>query len=192
MKKILYIASKNEGKISEYKKMLANINCQLLLQPNQIDIIEDGRDFRENAIKKACGVSIATNSYSLADDSGLCVMSLNNRPGIFSSRYANDDESRIEKLLGELEGEDNREAFFVANLCLSSPEGKIIIDIETKCYGRILFKGRGKNGFGYDPIFEEVNSQLTFAEMSEDLKEKYSHRGRAIAKIIPDLIKIFN
>jgi len=192
MKKTLYLASKNPGKIAEYRKMLSNVNCELFLQPNSIDIIEDGKDFKENAIKKAYEVSIKTNNYAIADDSGLCVKSLNGRPGIYSSRYAKNDTKRIHRVLDELVGCDDLSAFFVANICLCSPEGKIILDVEEKCYGKIIFKPRGKNGFGYDPIFEEINSKLTFAEMSDEVKEKYSHRGKAINKIIPDLLKLFN
>ena len=80
----------------------------------------------------------------------------------------------------------------MANICFSSPEGEVIIDIEDKCYGKILLEPRGNGGFGYDPIFEESTTNLTFAEMNNDLKEKLSHRGRAIKKIIPHLISIFN
>ena len=79
MKKILYLASKNQGKINEYKKMLGKINCQLLLQPNDIDVIEDGNNFRENAQKKACEISKKTKNYAIADDSGLCIDALDVR-----------------------------------------------------------------------------------------------------------------
>ena len=192
MKKILYLASKNIGKINEYKKMLESINCELLLQPSHIDIVEDGDNFRDNAIKKACEISKYTNSYAIADDSGLCIDSLNGRPGIYSSRFADTDQKRIERVLKELEGISNRSAFFVANICLSSPEGNILLDVEDKCYGSILCKQRGEGGFGYDPIFEELTTRLTFAEMNDELKDKLSHRGRAIAKIIPNLVTIFN
>jgi len=192
MKEILYLASKNIGKINEYKKMLEGINCELLLQPSHIDIVEDGDNFRDNAIKKACEISKYTNSYAIADDSGLCIDSLNGRPGIYSSRFADTDQKRIERVLIELEGISNRSAFFVANICLSSPEGNILLDVEDKCYGNILYKQRGEGGFGYDPIFEELTTRLTFAEMNDDLKDKLSHRGRAITKIIPNLVDIFN
>ena len=192
MNKILYLASKNPGKINEYKKMLGNINCQLLLQPSHIDVIEDGVNFRENAKKKACEISRQTKNYAIADDSGLCIDALNGGPGIFSSRFAATDQKRIDRVLSELRNNNNRSAFFVANICLSSPEGRVIIDVEDKCYGNILLNRRGKGGFGYDPIFEEITTNLTFAEMDNDLKDELSHRGRAIKKIIPHLISIFN
>ena len=191
MKKLLYLASKNLGKISEYQKLLSDINCQLALQPDSIDVVETGKTFRENAAKKACEVSKKLNNYAIADDSGLCIEALNGSPGIYSSRYANNDRNRIKRVLSELEGIHNRKAYFIANVCVASPEGEIILDIEEKCFGNILSKTRGTNGFGYDPIFEELSSRLTFAEMSNEIKDNLSHRGKAISKLIPELKKIF-
>ena len=92
MKKILYVASKNSGKIKEYKKMLSEINCTLLMQPKSIEVIENGRTFEENAKKKASEVSLATNNYAIADDSGLCIDALGGNPGIYSSRFADNDK----------------------------------------------------------------------------------------------------
>lgn len=192
MRKNLYIASKNNGKINEYRKLLAGINCNLMLQPDWIEIIEDGKNFRDNALKKASRVSSETKNYAIADDSGLCVNALEGRPGIYSSRYAKTDCKRIERLISELEGFDNRSAFFVANICVCSPEGELILDVEDRCNGNILYKPRGSNGFGYDPIFEEISTGLTFAEMNDHMKDKYSHRGRATKKIIPQLLSLFN
>ena len=191
MKKLLYLASKNLGKISEYQKLLSDINCQLALQPDSIDVVETGKTFRENAAKKACEVSKKLNNYAIADDSGLCIEALNGSPGIYSSRYADNDKGRIKRVLSELEGVDDRNAYFVANVCVATPDGEIILDIEEKCFGTILSSTRGTNGFGYDPIFEEISSRLTFAEMSNDIKDNLSHRGKAIAKLIPELKKIF-
>ena len=191
MKKLLYLASKNLGKISEYQKLLSDINCQLALHPDSIDVVETGKTFRENAAKKACEVSKKLNNYAIADDSGLCIDALNGSPGIYSSRYADNDKDRIKRVLSELEGVHDRNAYFLANVCLATPDGEIILDIEEKCFGTILLSPRGTNGFGYDPIFEEISSGLTFAEMSNDIKDNLSHRGKAIAKLIPELKKIF-
>ena len=191
MKKLLYLASKNLGKISEYQKLLSDINCQLALQPDSIDVVETGKTFRENAAKKACEVSKKLNNYAIADDSGLCIDALNGSPGIYSSRYADNDKDRIKRVLSELEGVHDRNAYFAANVCVATPDGEIILDIEEKCFGTILLSPRGTKGFGYDPIFEELSSRLTFAEMSNDIKDNLSHRGKAIAKLIPKLKKIF-
>ena len=96
MKK-LFVASKNKGKIEEYKKLLVIVNCELLLQPESLEIEEDGLTFRENAIKKASEVSKKTNNFSIADDSGICIEALHGKPGIYSSRYADNDQKRIER-----------------------------------------------------------------------------------------------
>ena len=191
MKK-LSLASKNEGKIQEYKKLLSGVNCQLILQPKEIDVEEDGLTFRDNAIKKARVVSKKTKNFSIADDSGICIEALGGKPGIYSSRYAENDQKRIKRVLKELNGVINRNAFFVANVCVCSPDGNVILESQAKCFGKILSEPRGKGGFGYDPIFEESSTKLTFAEMSNDIKDKCSHRGRALKKIIPDLLEIFS
>ena len=187
----LYLASKNQGKIDEYKKLLKKVNCQLLLQPEFIEVEEDGLTFRDNAIKKASEVSQKTNNYAIADDSGICIDALGGKPGIYSSRYAENDQKRIERVLHELHGIENRNAFFIANICVCSPGGKVILESEAKCFGNIIFKPRGKGGFGYDPIFEESTTKLTFAEMNNEIKDLCSHRGKALKKIIPNLIEIF-
>jgi XTP/dITP diphosphohydrolase len=190
--KNLYLASKNKGKIEEYKKLLAGVNCKLLLQPESLEVEEDGLTFKDNAIKKASEVSRKTNNFSIADDSGICIEALGGKPGIYSSRYAENDQKRIERVLKELDGVQNRSAFFIANICVCSPNGEVIIESEAKCHGNIILNPRGKGGFGYDPIFEEISTRLTFAEMNNDIKDSCSHRGKALKKIIPDLIEIFS
>jgi len=164
----------------------------LLLQPESLEVEEDGLTFRDNAIKKASEVSRKTNNFSIADDSGICIEALGGNPGIYSSRYAENDQKRIERVLRELDGVQNRSAFFIANICVCSPDGEVIIESEAKCHGNIILNPRGKSGFGYDPIFEESSTRLTFAEMNNDNKDSCSHRGKALKKIIPDLIEIFS
>ena len=188
--KNLYLASKNKGKIEEYKKLLTGVNCKLLLQPESLEVEEDGLTFRDNAIKKASEVSRKTNNFSIADDSGICIEALDGNPGIYSSRYAENDQKRIERVLHELDGEENRGAFFIANVCVCSPTGDVILESEAKCFGNIILSPRGNSGFGYDPIFEELSSKLTFAEMNNELKDLFSHRGKAVKKIIPQLLNI--
>ncbi len=188
----LFLASKNKGKIEEYKKLLSTVNCTLLLQPDSLEVEEDGLTFRDNAIKKASEVSRKTNTFSIADDSGICIEALDGKPGIYSSRYAENDQKRIERVLKELDGVQNRSAFFIANICVCSPNGEVIIESEAKCYGNIISNPRGKGGFGYDPIFEESSTRLTFAEMNNVIKDSCSHRGKALKKIIPDLRDIFS
>ena len=124
------------------KKLLSIVNCQLLLQPESLEVEEDGLTFRDNAIKKASNVSNKTNSFSIADDSGICIEALGGKPGIYSSRYADNDQKRIERVLKELDGVQNRRAFFVANICVCSPNGSVIVESEAKCFGKIILKLR--------------------------------------------------
>ena len=116
----LVIASSNQGKIGEFKKLLDDFAFDLLTQPVGLEIEETGNTFMENA-SKAISVSQATGNLSLADDSGLSVESLGGAPGIYSSRYANSDKERIEKLLSELKPFPNRKAKFECALCIAFP-----------------------------------------------------------------------
>ena len=116
----LVIASGNEGKIKEFQKLLEDFPFNLLSQPFGFDIEETGKTFMENARIKAIAASKETGNISLADDSGLSVEALGGAPGIYSSRYANSDNERIEKLLAELKPFPNRKAKFECALCIAS------------------------------------------------------------------------
>ena len=111
-------------------------------------------------------------------------------PGVYSSRYANSDPERIERLLRELGERPDRQARFSAALCIAAPDGSVLAAVEGHCEGSITFSARGTQGFGYDPVFEVKNSGLTFAEMSLNYKKKHGHRGRAFALLKPELEKL--
>ena len=185
----LIIASSNEGKIIEFKKLLDDFPFDLLTQPVGFEIEETGNTFIENARIKAIAVSQATGDISLADDSGLSVQALGGAPGIYSSRYANSDEERIQKLLTELKPFSNRKAKFECALCVASGEN-VLIEVTGLCEGQITFNPKGTNGFGYDPIFEVSDLGLTFAEMSYESKKEIGHRGNAFKLIKPELKKL--
>ena len=187
----LVIASGNEGKIKEFQKLLEDFPLDLLTQPQGLDIQETGKTFMENARIKAIAVSIETGNLSLADDSGLSVEALGGAPGIYSSRYANSDKERIEKLLLELKPFPNRKAKFECALCIASGE-KVLIEVTGFCDGRITFSQRGENGFGYDPIFEVAGLGETFAEMNHKKKKQMGHRGNAFKLLKPELKKLLN
>ena len=187
----LVIASGNEGKIKEFKKLLEDFPLDLLSQPFGFEIEETGNTFIENARIKAIAVSKETRNLALADDSGLSVEALGGAPGIYSSRYANSDNERIEKLLAELKPFANRKAKFECALCIASGE-KILIEVTGVCEGIITFSKKGKNGFGYDPIFEVSELGETFAEMNNNKKKKISHRGNAFKLLKPELKKLLN
>ncbi len=191
LKPDLVIASGNPGKIREFKELLTSISLNIVGQPSDLFVQETGKTFAENAFLKAHAAAFSTGLISLADDSGLNVESLGGAPGIHSARYGRNDGERISRLLYELAPFKNRRAFFSAALCLVSPEGEILLEVEGKCEGKILHSPRGELGFGYDPIFEVKGTELTFAEMGIEKKRNFSHRGRAFEKLIPGLEKIF-
>ena len=185
----LVIASGNQGKIGEFKKLLVDFPFDLLTQPVGLEIEETGNTFMENARIKAIAVSQATGNLSLADDSGLSVEALGGAPGIYSSRYANSDKERIEKLLAELKPFPNRKAKFECALCIASGE-KVLIEVSGFCEGLITFSPKGKNGFGYDPIFQVQGLGETYAEMDYEKKKHIGHRGNAFKLLIPELQKL--
>ena len=186
----LVIASSNQGKIKEFKKLLEGFPFNVLTQPQGFEIEETGKTFMENARIKAIAVSKETGNLSLADDSGLSVEALGGAPGIYSSRYANSDKERIEKLLDELKPFPNRKAKFECALCIASSE-KVLIEVTGCCEGLITFSKKGKNGFGYDPIFEVFGLGETFAQMNHITKKQVGHRGNAFKLLRPELNKLF-
>ena len=151
-----------------------------------IDIEETGKTFAENAFIKASTVQKLTNMAALADDSGLEVDALGGAPGVYSARYAGEDQNdknNIKKLLKNMEKEENRKASFTTVLCLCYPSGKVVY-AEGKTNGEILREERGNNGFGYDPVFYSYDLKRSFGEASEEEKNAVSHRGRALKALL--------
>lgn len=184
---ILWVASKNRDKIEEIKRNLKNFNFEIysLLDIKQkIDIIEDGKDLKENALKKAEELFKLKKGWVLGEDTGLEVEYLKGMPGVFSARYSSGDykENRL-KLLKEMEGIKNRKARFRTVIALISPEGKINF-FEGIVNGRISEIERGDKGFGYDPIFVPEGSNKTFGEMEPEEKDIFSHRKKALEKFV--------
>lgn len=192
MFKKLVIASSNAGKIKEMGELLREFDLELTLKPEELDIEETGKTFMENAILKASEVAKILKQWSIADDSGLMVNALNGQPGIYSSRYGATDFDRINRLLTELKNKTNRKAQFVCAIAIANPEGEVVIQTEGICEGEILTEVRGKSGFGYDPIFFVPEFNQTFAQMSPDLKQKVSHRGKAFVNLIPLINHLFD
>ncbi len=184
MKKIVF-ASGNYNKLKEVQSILNDYEVILAKDLGFTEEIEEtGSTFYENALIKAKTVSLALNLPALADDSGLCVESLNGRPGIFSARYSIEGtcKSNNLKLLKELKGVKNRKAKFVCTLVYYTPSGKII-SADGIIEGKILEKERGENGFGYDPLFYSIEYKKSLAEISMEEKNKISHRFRALKKL---------
>ena len=186
----IVLATRNEGKLREFQTLLAPLKSRVLSLKNvgiDRDIDESGATFAENARIKALGYSRLTPLPVLADDSGLEVMALGGRPGVYSARYAGpdaSDEDRNRKLLAELAHEDkNREARFFCALALAR-EGTLFLDADGECRGVITRTPRGANGFGYDPVFLLPGLNKTFAELTREEKNEYSHRSRAILNLM--------
>ncbi|NYE57284.1 XTP/dITP diphosphatase [Carboxydothermus ferrireducens] len=190
----IVIASKNQGKIKEFSALLSSLGfsfVSLLDFPEIGEIPEKGTTFEENARQKAVTVSNFTGLPALADDSGLVVDALGGRPGVFSARYAGepkDDLKNIQKLLKELEGVpwEKRTARFVAVLCLYFPDGSLVT-ARGECEGYILEEMRGSGGFGYDPVFYLPDYGKTMAELPLEVKNKISHRARALEELLRKL-----
>jgi len=191
----LVIATKNKDKVREIKTLLKGLPIKVIPITTFKDapnVIEDGKTLEENAIKKAKEISAFTNGLALADDSGLEVESLDNRPGVYSSRFAGEGATYKDnnlKLLRLMEGLplSKRKALFRCIIAIAD-KGKIIGVAEGRCRGKIAFRLQGKAGFGYDPVFIPSGYKTTFAQLGLKIKNKISHRSKALLKA-KDIIK---
>jgi len=188
----LVVASTNVHKIREYRSMLKKVPgldlFSLLDYPGYLPPAEDGDSFEANAAIKAERAAKELGVWALADDSGLVVPALGGAPGIHSARYAGPtatDRENRRKLLLEMRDltDPERQAYFECCIVLCSPEG-IMKCVRGCCEGFILHEERGRYGFGYDPIFVKHEYRKTFAELDEDVKNRISHRRKAIDKIL--------
>lgn len=192
----ILIATRNAGKIKELEELLAAMPFRLRglnSFSNVFNPEETGVTFAENAVLKAKSYALQTKLLSIADDSGLQVEALNGAPGVFSARYAGEnagDQERIEKLLQELSNNQKRRARFVCVMAVADEKGDVKFIEEGVCSGTIALSARGAHGFGYDPIFIPDGFSETFGELSSDIKQQISHRGRAAGKIIQQLRRL--
>ena len=207
----IVLGSSNPHKVKEINEIVATyfplleervrVRCQdktsvtFILPPEGFDPDETGTTFAENSLIKAKAAWELSHTWSLADDSGLCIDALDGKPGIFSARYAETPQKRIGRVLKELDGTENRKAHFTCHMTLIAPDGKVALSCEGRCEGSIVKEQRGSNGFGYDPIFLVDGDTRTMAELSEDEKNQVSHRSKALAQVIeylknmPDIVK---
>jgi len=195
MYRTLVIATRNKGKIREFSGLFSGsgLNVCGLDDFGPIpNVIEDGKTFEENALKKAGFTAKVLGLPALADDSGLTVKALKGLPGIYSARYAGEkatDEDNNRKLMEALKGEGDREAAFVCVIAIAVPRGPALI-YEGRCDGFIAETPAGTNGFGYDPVFWYPPARKTFAQMSLEEKNKVSHRGKAMAELKAEGAKV--
>ena len=188
MERIIF-ATNNTHKLEEVNEISKEFGITFELPPSDFNPEETGTTFAENSLIKASEASKLSGCYALADDSGLCVKSLGGLPGIHSARYAATIEARIEILLKELAPHEDKSAKFVCCMTLTSPTGEILQQITGECHGKITEHQTGSNGFGYDPIFIPEGYNSTMAELSEQEKNKISHRGKALREMLEFLAK---
>lgn len=195
MDNIIVLATRNEGKVKEFQALLKDFPVELkcLNDFGPIpEVKEDGETFDDNAYKKALFTAKILGLPAMADDSGLVVEALDGDPGVHSARYAGEnagDLDNIEKLLREMTGKVDRAAAFECVLSIAVPSGPALT-YEGRCEGRITDEIRGKDGFGYDPVFYSTDLKKTFAEASMEEKNQVSHRGRALAEAASEFDKI--
>jgi len=183
----LLIATHNRGKLAEFRALLKELPLELLdlnSFPAILPVAETGSTFTENALLKATAYAVQAGEITLADDSGLEVHALGGAPGVLSARYAGagaSDFDRTEKLLREVlkTGDADRSARFVSVVAIADASGRILNISTGVCNGTISLTPRGKNGFGYDPIFIPQGFDRTFGELSTEVKNGISHRARA-------------
>lgn len=195
MKKIVF-ATGNEDKMREIRDILADLNTEVLSMKQagiDIPIEENGSTFEENAVIKAKAVAGYCGEVVLADDSGLEIDYLNKEPGIYSARYMGEDTPYSVKnmhLIERLKGvpDEKRTARFVCAIAAVFPDGEVVTATGV-IEGRIDYKEKGSNGFGYDPIFFIPELLKTAAELSDSEKNKISHRGKALDKMKEELRK---
>ena len=189
----LLLATRNQHKTREFVQLLGpNFTLRDLTSECDLpEILETGRTFEANAVIKATAIAkIFPHEMVIADDSGLEVNALEGAPGIFSARYAGEnasDRRNVEKLLRELQGVSERSARFRCIIALAK-DGELMATVAGEVGGTIAESSRGKNGFGYDPIFVPKGLEETFAELPSDTKNAISHRAKAVA----ELIRYFN
>lgn len=184
----IVIGTSNVKKRHEIEVILSDLPLQFLSIDDfnsMSEIEEDGLTFEKNAVKKAVTLSKWCKTLVIADDSGLEVRALGGKPGVFSSRYAGKDATdamRIKKLLDEMKTipEEDRVARFRCAIALADPQGLIFV-VEAGCNGIITKEPAGENGFGYDPVFYVPEYGKTFGQLAPEIKNKISHRAKALA-----------
>jgi XTP/dITP diphosphohydrolase len=189
------LATSNQHKVEEIRALLAELPITFLSLadfPDLPEVVEDGATCRENAVKKARETAAGTGHWALADDTGLEVVALDGRPGVYAARYAGEHATytdNCEKLLEELQNipVGQRGARFLTVMALSNPEGQTEV-VEGELQGQITQQFYGSHGFGYDPIFYVPQANKTLAEMTLAEKNELSHRGQAL-RLAKNLLK---
>ena len=183
------IATKNEGKVEEFKVLMDKLGLSFKCLKDFPDIPvapENGKSFAANAREKAIYYAKATGAMCLADDSGLEVLSLKGAPGVYSARYAGEEataEENNQLLLLNMRMQTRRNCRFYCALALANPEGKVILESSGICEGMLLHEPKGTGGFGYDPLFWSTELHKPLGEANMEEKNSVSHRAKAIKRL---------
>lgn len=180
----IVFATGNPHKLEELKEITKGCGINFILPEGNFNPVENGSTFEENSYIKAKEANRVSGKISLADDSGLCVEALDGAPGLYSARYAGTQQEKINKILQELEPYTNRKAKFVCVMTLLDADGTILNVSKGECHGEIATKQSGTNGFGYDPVFIVDGFGKTMADLSEETKNKVSHRANAMTDML--------
>ena len=186
----IILATNNKNKVREVEEILSPLGYEVLSQAEagvDIEVEENGVTFEENAFLKANAVHKLTNEACIADDSGLEVQALDGAPGVRSARYAGEkatDEDNNNLLLMNMKFQVKRTCRFRCALCVAQPDGKVLHEVDGICEGMLLHKPLGEMGFGYDPLFWSTELHKGMGEASMQEKNKISHRGKAIRKLV--------
>ncbi len=189
----LLIATNNRGKLAEFKLIFAGLPCSIVSPADiglNLEVIENGATFEENAALKSVAFAEASGLPTLADDSGLEVEELGGEPGVLSARYAGEnttDRERVDFLLAKMRTipEGKRQARFRSVIAITTPRDLHTEFCSGECHGIITFEPKGENGFGYDPVFFLPQMGKTMAEIPKEIKNSISHRGTAARNAIP-------
>lgn len=184
--KNIVIATGNPHKLEEINAINKYDDINFSLVEGEFNPVENGKDFNENAYIKAAAAAKMMKTYCLADDSGLCVNTLNGAPGLHSARYAGTQSEKIKKILTELKDVpfEKRDAFFVSIMMLVDKDGQIIHSTQGRVDGYIIDTAKGSNGFGFDPVFFIPEYNKTMAEMDSKLKNSVSHRAKSLNSML--------
>ena len=196
MKKQIIFATGNKNKMKEIREIYGDLDYEILSMKEagiDVDIVEDGKTFEDNALIKASAIAKQCDAIVFADDSGLEIDYLNKEPGVYSARYMGEDTSydiKNANLIGRLEGvpKEQRTARFVCAIAAVFPDGGHKV-VRGTIEGYIGYEPAGENGFGYDPIFYVDSYGCSTAELPPEEKNKISHRGKALRMMKEELLK---
>lgn len=196
----LVLGTGNRKKLRELQLGLTRLGCELISLAEveeAIEVEESGEDFFANATLKAAVQARHLGMWVLGEDSGLVVPALGGEPGVRSARFAGEPSSDtannqlLLERMSALNTDDQRRAYYISTMVIADPSGETQLQVEGRCWGRILTQPRGAGGFGYDPLFEVPEYHLTFAEMGAAAKGAISHRGRSVRQLRQAWIRRF-